>query len=146
MRFLVKEGMKMGMDMCMFMGAKTKSALLAKPPCETIVATDDGSEGFKGFVTVALREAISERKPDCVYTCGPERMMADVVGICEEAGVPCQLSLERYMKCGFGVCGACAIDGFLVCKHGPVFTGEAIKRIAEFGKTRRDASGKKIPL
>ncbi|MEM3030805.1 MAG: dihydroorotate dehydrogenase electron transfer subunit [Candidatus Micrarchaeia archaeon] len=146
MRFLVKEAKKQGIEACAFVGARTKSALLARPPCETIVATDDGSEGFKGFVTGALEAYVAKEKPDCVYACGPERMMADVLRICDRAGIPCQLSLERHMKCGFGVCGACAIDGFLVCRHGPVFTGETVKHMADFGKTARDASGKRIPV
>ncbi|MEM4389497.1 MAG: dihydroorotate dehydrogenase electron transfer subunit [Candidatus Micrarchaeia archaeon] len=146
MRFLIKEAAKQGIETCVFMGARTKAALLARPPCPTIVATDDGSEGFKGFVTGALEAHVAREKPDCVYACGPERMMADVLHICERAGIPCQLSLERYMRCGFGVCGACAIDGFLVCRHGPVFTSEAVKRMADFGKFARDASGKRIPV
>ncbi|RLF55668.1 MAG: dihydroorotate dehydrogenase electron transfer subunit, partial [Thermoplasmata archaeon] len=56
-------------------------------------------------------------------------------------------SLERYMKCGFGICGQCCIGkGLRVCKDGPVFDGETLKDIEEFGNYKRDASGKKIPL
>ena len=40
---------------------------------------------------------------------------------CEELGLDCQLSLERHMKCGAGVCGCCVMDGQRVCKDGPVF-------------------------
>ena len=35
-------------------------------------------------------------------------------------GLPAQLSYERSMRCGFGVCGSCVRDGWLVCRDGPV--------------------------
>ena len=54
-----------------------------------------------------------------------------------------QASLERFMKCGCGICGTCAIDptGDLVCKEGPVFTGKELDIISEFGEYHRDATG-----
>lgn len=61
---------------------------------------------------------------------------------CEEAGIPCQLSLERYMKCGAGVCGCCVIDGLRVCRDGPVFDSSQIPLLKEFGTVRRDACGR----
>ena len=50
------------------------------------------------------------------------------------------------MKCGMGVCDICSIDGLQVCRDGPVFTGEVLKSVPEFGKVKRDASGKRIPI
>jgi dihydroorotate dehydrogenase electron transfer subunit len=88
---------------------------------------------------------LNEHKFDSVITCGPEIMMKKLL---EMSGkIPFQASLERYMKCGFGICGQCCIGkGLRVCKDGPVFDGETLKNIEEFGTYKRDASGKKIPL
>lgn len=37
-----------------------------------------------------------------------------------------QISAERYMKCGIGVCGSCNLGKYLVCRDGPVFEGEKL--------------------
>ena len=63
-----------------------------------------------------------------------------------EAGIPTQVSLERYMKCGFGICGQCSLDGFLVCQDGPVFDVEQLDGLRDFGKARRTATGRRLPL
>ena len=110
---------------------------------EVFITTDDGSRGRKGTVMVEVEELI-EKGFDCVYACGPEKMMEALAKLCKKQDVPCQVSVERYMKCGVGVCGSCAIDGKLTCVDGPVFTGEEALAFKEFGKTHRDASGKKI--
>jgi dihydroorotate dehydrogenase electron transfer subunit len=61
--------------------------------------------------------------------------------------IPIQASLERYMKCGFGICGQCTIgEGIRVCKEGPIFDGDTLRKIKDFGKYKKDASGKKIPI
>ena len=66
--------------------------------------------------------------------------------ISNKYNIPVQVSLERYMKCGIGICGQCCVDdeGLCVCKDGPVFWGDKLKYISEFGKYKRDASGKII--
>jgi dihydroorotate dehydrogenase electron transfer subunit len=55
-----------------------------------------------------------------------------------------EFSLHRYMKCGVGICGSCCIDpdGLRVCRDGPIFSGDQIKK-TEFGHYLRDASGRK---
>lgn len=72
-------------------------------------------------------------------------MLKRVMDISAAHGVPCQLSLERYMKCGFGLCGNCTLDplGVPLCIHGPVVKGEVAATIEEFGKYHRDDLGKK---
>jgi dihydroorotate dehydrogenase electron transfer subunit len=109
------------------------------------VATDDGSEGHRGFVTdllgdMRLRDFVS------ICACGPEPMMRTVLGILAEQGIAArgQFSLHRYMKCGVGLCGSCAIDpdGFRVCREGPVFRGDQLLD-TEFGQYARDASGRR---
>ncbi|WP_056934317.1 dihydroorotate dehydrogenase electron transfer subunit [Thermococcus barophilus] len=104
---------------------------------EIILTTDDGSLGVKGFPTDVLAERKDEF--DYVYTCGPEVMMAKVLEIMNFKNV--QVSAERYMKCGIGVCGSCALGEYLVCKDGPVFYGEQLKN-TELGKFRRLPDGR----
>jgi dihydroorotate dehydrogenase electron transfer subunit len=59
--------------------------------------------------------------------------------------VPAQLSMERYMKCGFGICGNCVVDpsGIRMCVEGPVVKNFVALTIEEFGKYHRDDLGKK---
>lgn len=151
--FLADELKKRKVDVNYIIGAKTKECLLFEKRMrisgiKTYFTTDDGSYGHKGFTTEVLKKIISEKKIDAVYTCGPEIMMKFVAEICDKAGIYCEISMERYMKCGFGICGQCCVDstGERICKEGPVFSGEKIKRIFEFGKYKRTASGKKVKL
>lgn len=103
--------------------------------------TVDGSSGLAGFPTDDLPALLAERKPDIVQTCGPEVMMTKVAQACVEAGVACELSLERYMKCAIGVCGQCCMDGQRVCVDGPVFTAETLLNAKDFGFRKLDKSG-----
>ena len=50
------------------------------------------------------------------------------------------------MKCGFGVCGQCEINGIRVCKDGPVFSSEQLRGMKDFGGEARLKSGKKVPV
>ena len=151
--FLADELKKNKAKIHYIIGAKTKDCLLFEKRMElskikTYFATDDGSYGNKGYTTDILKEILRKKRIKMVYTCGPEIMMKIVAEICEEAKIPCEISMERYMKCGFGICGQCCVDntGVRVCKEGPVFSGEMINNINEFGKYKRKASGRKVEL
>lgn len=140
-----------GTNVHFIMGAKSKNGLLYMKRYDNkktnlISCTDDGSFGFKGFTTLALTELLKKEKIDMIYTCGPEIMMKKVIAISDEFNIPCEISMERYMKCGFGICGQCVVDplGIRICKEGPVLSKEIVKQITEFGHYKRDASGKKI--
>ncbi len=153
MGFLADELKKKGIDVNFMIGAKSKQYLIylgrmKKAGIRTLVTTDDGSFGIKGFTTELLKKFIGKNRIDKVYSCGPEIMLKFVAEICEKANIPCEISMERYMKCGFGVCGQCCVDniGIRVCKEGPVFSGKTIRKIEEFGKYKRTASGKKVGL
>ncbi len=91
---------------------------------ELRIATEDGSLGVKGVVTDLMND-YSEF--DQVYACGPEGMIKAVLEKTEYKNV--QVSVERFMKCGIGVCGSCALGKYLVCRDGPVFRGEDLKGI-----------------
>ena len=113
---------------------------------EVRVSTDDGTMGIKGTVIDLARRHLKEKRYDAVFGCGPERMLVSLLKLCHEQGIPCQLSLERYMKCGAGLCGSCVIDGQRVCAEGPVFDGDRLQNSSEFGRTKRDEAGLPIKL
>ncbi len=145
--FLAEKAFTKGYDVTAIIGAKTKDDLFfleRLKKSRLIITTDDGSSGIKGFATDALKSQLEKENYDCVYTCGPEIMMKKVFEICENHGIECQASLERYMKCGFGVCGQCCIDDLTVCKDGPVFSSEQLRKLSEFGVFERDKTGSKI--
>ncbi|MBI5229041.1 dihydroorotate dehydrogenase electron transfer subunit [Candidatus Micrarchaeota archaeon] len=152
LRPLVEECLSKGIGMKMILGAKTSSQLLFKQELlkklgnRLYITTDDGSEGRKGFVTDAIGELLGAEKPDCIFSCGPEVMMKAVLDQCEYFKINCQFSLERYMRCGFGVCGQCVMDDLMVCKDGPVFPGEVLRKSKEFGSIARLKSGREVSL
>lgn len=82
---------------------------------------------------------------DQVFACGPEMMLKAVSELTAKYKIPSQLSLERYMKCGYGICGNCVVDplGIRLCCEGPVVKNDKCVKIEEFGKYHRDALGKK---
>ena len=110
------------------------------------VATDDGSEGFHGFVTSVAERLLDAERFEAVWTCGPEIMMRKVVAAAGARGVKVYGSMERHMKCALGLCDACAFGPYHVCTDGPVFSGEQLGRVADFGSFHRDATGRRIPF
>jgi dihydroorotate dehydrogenase electron transfer subunit len=138
--------------MTMLLGARTESELLFVDQLDectdVLIATDDGTQGHKGFVT-ALMDDLNLSAYDRIAVCGPEVMMRAVLSKVTEKGLDhkTEFSLHRYMKCGVGVCGSCCIDpsGLRVCRDGPVFTGTVLQK-SEFGHYKRDASGQKKTL
>ncbi len=128
-------------------GARSKDRLIFPKRFEKAnLATDDGSFGTKGFVTDVLESELKKRKFSIIYTCGPEVMMKRVFELCEKYGVECEASLERYMKCGFGVCGQCEASGLRVCKDGPVFASAQLRKIKDFGGFARLKTGKRVAI
>ncbi len=128
-----------GANATVISGYRNASAVIlqedfAATGAETILCTDDGSAGRKGFVTDALKEVLASKKPDVIYACGPNVMLRRIIEIAKENGVKCQVSLEERMGCGVGACLVCACrtirDGneyyAHVCKDGPVFNAEEV--------------------
>lgn len=128
-------------------GAKSRGELiyLDRFP-DMLLCTDDGTAGHRGFPTDLLRPRLERGEVKVVYTCGPEIMMKAVFDLCEKFGVECQAALERYMKCGFGLCAQCTCGDQLVCQDGPVFSNAALRRMDEFGRSARLKSGQKVTL
>ncbi len=105
----------------------------------SFIATDDGSAGFDGFVTDCLRHWLEENPVQTdsttVFACGPEPMLAGTARLARDFSLPCQVSMERMMACGIGLCQSCAVqtktetreDHYeLCCKNGPVFDAEKV--------------------
>jgi dihydroorotate dehydrogenase electron transfer subunit len=129
-------------------GAKTKAELLfvdrmRRSGAEVVVTTDDGSAGRKGFATDAAYELLNRNRYTAVYSCGPEKMMRITASLAQCQSAPVQLSLERYMKCGIGICDSCAMGGLHICIEGPVLDSRRVVGLPEFGVFRRDACGRK---
>ncbi len=115
--------------------SKDKAILLdrfASDCANCLVATDDGSLGYHGFVDALVRQELGkERHYQGVLACGPKPMLKSVAKVAEEFGVPCQVSMEERMGCGVGACLVCACDMAdgsrkHVCKDGPVFDSKEV--------------------
>jgi dihydroorotate dehydrogenase electron transfer subunit len=119
----------------MIYGGRTSHDLVLLPEMRAFgvplhLATEDGSVGTAGRVTVSLEARIEHHRARGrrlrILSCGPNAMLWAVGRIAARAGVECFLSLEEQMACGIGVCLGCAIPARsrpfrYVCKDGPVF-------------------------
>ncbi|MFZ0891745.1 MAG: dihydroorotate dehydrogenase electron transfer subunit [Thermoplasmata archaeon] len=109
-----------------------------------VEATDDGTRGAKGFVTLLADRLLGEESFDVVWTCGPEIMMQKVCESAKRHHVPVFCSVERQMKCALGLCDACALGPLHVCVDGPVFPAERLVGLEDFGRYKRDPSGRRV--
>jgi dihydroorotate dehydrogenase electron transfer subunit len=112
-----------------------------------IITTDDGSYGYRGFITQALEAYLDKyfqgKSSPVIYTCGPEPMMKRVAEIAGVRGLKCQIAVERAMACGMGTCQSCCIEVKkadpnqvplpgkewayrLACTDGPVFEASTL--------------------
>ncbi|PTR32256.1 NAD(P)H-flavin reductase [Rhodococcus sp. OK519] len=80
-------------------------------------------DGPVGFVTEVLARLTVDPHRTYALACGPEAMMRFSVRALDTLGVDrrrVQVSLERNMQCGVGVCGHCQLGELLLCRDGPV--------------------------
>jgi len=108
----------------------------------TLCTTDDGSVGKKCFVTETIEDIIKSENIDLIMTCGPEVMMKEVLKIAESKNIEVQASLERKMKCGVGLCGSCCLgedNNVSVCKDGPIFKSDQLKKFPKFGTYSKES-------
>lgn len=128
--------------------ARTKDELLfveAFDKNSVIAITDDGSSGNPGYPVDYLKR-LDLKSFENIYVCGPELMLKSVYDFLRESSVVAELSLERSMKCGIGVCDSCSIDGLQLCKDGPVFSSDQINDNGEFGNQKLSHSGKRVKV
>ncbi|MCD8350018.1 MAG: chorismate mutase [Planctomycetaceae bacterium] len=129
-----------GVKVTGFIGARSVDGLLGRDEftatCDTLhVATDDGSCGWKGTgVDAFLSRRTELGQVDRIYAIGPIPMLRAVAALAAREGIPCEVSLEERMACGFGACMGCVVPvregtGSVyrrVCHEGPVFDAEAL--------------------
>ena len=100
--------------------------------CPVTLCTEDGSAGAKGRVTDHLAPLLVPGAT--ILACGPNPMFVALAKFLEGRGVPCQVSTEEPMACGYGLCFGCVVpvkagEGVRwakSCTEGPVFPIEAI--------------------
>lgn len=157
--FLATQAVALRIPTAVAIGARTALDLLYVDRfralgLDPLLATDDGSLGHRGYVTDLVLQSLvpklqtpdSQLQLPAIYACGPEPMLVTLHRLCREQDIPGQLSAERYMKCGFGICGQCALDGLLVCQDGPVFNVEQLDGLRDFGHVHRSATGRRLPI
>jgi dihydroorotate dehydrogenase electron transfer subunit len=103
---------------------------------EVELATDDGTAGHHGYVTDMLARRLERGdRPARVVGCGPPAMLATLAQIVRQYDVPCDVSLENQMACGFGACFSCVApirqpDGSTdlrrVCVEGPIVSANLV--------------------
>jgi len=116
------------------LGAKQKEEVLCEENFlslgfKVMVATDDGSKGFKGTVVNLLSAQIAswgDRVRSKVYACGPREMIYEFAHMVKKfPWVDGEVLVEEVMGCGIGACCSCVVrtkEGYKkVCKEGPVF-------------------------
>jgi dihydroorotate dehydrogenase electron transfer subunit len=126
----------------LFYGARSGRELFyldwfEKQHVKLVLATEDGSAGNHGRVTVPLERHLRAAAGNdiTVYACGPEPMLEAVAHLAANYGRRSQVSVERVMGCGLGGCYSCVIavrngpEGHHYvrsCIGGPVFAGDEI--------------------
>ena len=140
--FLGRELQRSGSRARLFYGGRTRADLpllerLRQQGIDVVPATEDGSAGERGRVTVPL-EAHLDRAGGRrrLYACGPEAMMHAVARIAAARGLEAQVSLDPWMGCGVGTCLGCVVKVQraddprwkykCACTEGPVFDAACV--------------------
>jgi NAD(P)H-flavin reductase len=142
MLYLLKNKRKYG-KIGLYYGAKTPEERVYKrelnewgKEVEVKVTVDKGNKDWKGNVGVVtnLLEKLRPGKKAIACMCGPPIMSKFVSQKLVERGMKWDqiyVSMERMMQCGLGMCGHCNIGKVYVCKHGPVFRLDELKKNTE---------------
>lgn len=126
---------RLGKKTTVLLGFDTESSVVlddefSKYTDKIFVATEDGSCGYKGYITDLLKKISDTNKIDKIYSCGPMPMMKAVAAVAAEKQIAAEVSLEERMGCGIGACVTCTcnINGGRkrVCKDGPVFSASEV--------------------
>ncbi len=127
---------KAGNEVISIIGARTKDLIILEKEMEKvsdklIVATDDGSYGFHGFVSAVLQQLIDKgEKIDRVYAIGPVPMMKVLCDVTKAPRIKTIVSLNSIMVDATGMCGACRVSVAgktkFTCVDGPEFDGHDV--------------------
>lgn len=124
-----------GNSVTLIMGARSKDLLIyeeeMRQVCDKVlVTTDDGSKGFKGVVTTALKRELETGGVGLVMTVGPAIMMKFVCEATKPFAVKTMVSLNPIMIDGTGMCGGCRVSvggqTKFACTDGPEFDGHLV--------------------
>jgi len=132
-----------GVTMTLFYGGRTSADIFCLDRFErhgvrVVAATEDGSLGEHGRVTLPLEAALHQLpadRPAMLYACGPEPMLRAVGQLAARFGRPSELAMERHMGCGMGGCYSCVVrvktpEGgsryARTCIEGPVLRGDDV--------------------
>ncbi len=130
----------------LFLGGRSQTDLIGLDDFSALgvsahIATNDGSQGVKGFVTAPFERFLQEQAEKAragqfvVYACGPQPMLARVAALAAQACLLTYVSVEERMACGFGVCVGCVVavktqdgqsDYRRSCAEGPVFRADEL--------------------
>jgi dihydroorotate dehydrogenase electron transfer subunit len=136
--FLARRRRAANLPFDLILGGLTASALpddlfFSKDGLLPLMATDDGSRGFRGTAADLLEQQLrSTAAPARIHACGPLPLLARVVELGRAYGIPTHISMESILACGVGACLGCAfpfktegtIEYRRICRDGPVFNGE----------------------
>ena len=134
---IAKELKTAGNYVISIIGAKTKDLLILEKEMddasdELHICTDDGTSGYKGFVSGKLEEILDKRNADiarCIAI-GPAIMMASIANVTRKYALKTIVSLNSIMVDGTGMCGACRVEvngkTRFVCVDGPEFDGHQV--------------------
>jgi dihydroorotate dehydrogenase electron transfer subunit len=127
-------------EITIYYGSRSANIMVPMNELEqyTRYATEDGSRGYKGFVTDILRNDLEKDREQTensiIFACGPNAMLKTLEKLVEEFGIEAQVSIETLMACGIGVCMGCPVEKkdnpgeyYYACKDGPVFSFEQIR-------------------
>lgn len=135
---LMRELSARGDRTTIIVGARNKELLILldelSEVCDELeLCTDDGSAGFKGFVTERLAQLIDgggPGRPDSVVAIGPMPMMRAVTETTRGKDIPTLVSLDPLMIDGTGMCGGCRVtvnnEVKFACVDGPFFDAHQV--------------------
>mgnify|MGYP000937110527 CR=1 FL=1 len=138
-----------GIDFDILTGSKSKEFIIledkfSKLTKNLMIATDDGSYCFHGFVNSGIEELVVNqgKKYDLSIIIGPMIMMKFTSLTTKKLGLPSIVSLNPIMVDGTGMCGACRVtvggETKFACVDGPEFDAhlidwdEALRRQAQY--------------
>lgn len=150
-----KELHRLGVEVHSIAGFRNKDLIILEKELERcsdrcVIATDDGSNGTKGFVTNVLEDLIQEgNQYDLVIAIGPLVMMRAVCDVTKKHNIKTIVSMNPIMIDGTGMCGGCRLtvggETKFACVDGPDFDGhqvdfdEAIRRSRMFQDEEKHA-------
>ena len=153
-----------GIDVTFIAGFRSKDIVILEDEMKaasnkSIICTDDGSYGIKGFTTALLQQEIdaniAEGRPqfDRVIAIGPDIMMKFLAEVTRPYGIKTIISLDPIMVDGTGMCGGCRVivggETKFACVDGPDFDAhevdfDSLIKRAAFYKPEQDEAAKHI--